>query len=156
MGGSEGLFAIDLEAPETQWPARQVMTTEVSEMVLFDIDGDGSDELVTIEPFHGSALRAYKHSDRGWKPHWDAELEFGHCVLAGQVGGVRSIIASSRSGSRSLFLFQFEKTGEGRPARIVVDPGAGAANMILLRHEGRDHIFATNQAEGEIAVYTPS
>ena len=157
IGAAEGLIAVDLGAGATdkEWPSRQVLAQETSELAVFDVDGDGADELITIEPFHGNTLRAYRKSGKSWKAFWDAELEFGHCVLAGMFDGGRSIIVSNRAGNRDLLLFQFD-ADSAKPRRVVVDAGAGAANMIVLGHGGRDHLFAANQAAGEIVMYTRS
>jgi len=153
IGAAEGLFAVDLEASGREWSSRLVLPQEISEMAVFDLDGDGAEELVTIEPFHGSALRAYRRTTGGWHAFWETELDFGHCVLAGMFNGRRSVIASSRAGSRSLLMFQFGAGEPTRPRKIVVEEGAGAANMLVLPRPGGDLLFAANQAEGEIAVY---
>jgi hypothetical protein len=153
VGAAEGLFCVDLQSPGPEWPSRQVLSGEVSEMAVFDLDGDGKDELVTIEPFHGNTLRAYRKTADGWSRYWDAELSFGHCVLAGMFNGRRSVIVSSRTGDKNLFLFQFGGDPAESPRRIVVDEGAAAANMIILPRPGGDLLFSANQAEGEIAFY---
>ena len=154
IGCAEGLLAIGLDSTGPAWPARQVLSQEVSEMAVTDLDGDGSEELVTIEPFHGSALRAYRRSAGGWAPFWETEISFGHCVLAGTFEGRPSILVSNRAGSKDLLLFQFGGDSQSNPRRIVVEAGAGAANMLVLPWEGRDRIFSANQAAGEIVMYT--
>jgi hypothetical protein len=152
VGTAEGLFCVDLESPGPEWPSRQVLPGEISEMALFDLDGDGIDELVTIEPFHGNTLRAYRKTAHGWSAFWDAEISFGHCVLAGTFNGRRSVIVSSRTGDKSLLLFQFGEDA-GRPRRIVVDESPAAANMLVVPQAGGDLLFSANQAEGEIVMY---
>jgi hypothetical protein len=156
IGCAEGLFALDLDGAGPGWPARQVLPREVSEIAVADLDGDGSDELVTIEPFHGSALRAYRRSGPGWTQFWETEISFGHCVLAESFQGRRSVLVSSRSGSKDLLLFQFDAAHPTRPRRVVVEEGAGAANMLVLPWDGRDRIFSANQAAGELVMYTPA
>jgi hypothetical protein len=153
VGTAEGLFCIDLQSPGTAWPTRPVLDREVSEMAVFDLDADGKEELVTIEPFHGSALRAYRKGARGWDVFWEAELSFGHCVLAGLFNWKPSVIVSSRTGSKSLLLFQFDPGDASRPRRIVVDQSPAAANMLVLPRAGGDLLFSANQAAGEIVVY---
>ncbi|MGA2642191.1 MAG: hypothetical protein ABSG21_14960 [Spirochaetia bacterium] len=153
IGAAEGVFAVDLDSPGKAWSSRQVLARETSEMAMFDLDGDGADELVTIEPFHGNVLRAYKKTAGGWHAFWDSELSFGHCVLAGMFQGQRSIFVSNRAGNKSLLLFQFSADASTPPRKIVVDEGAGAANMLVLPQAGGDLLFAANQAAGEIAVY---
>lgn len=161
VSGTEGLFAADLDSGGDDWAFRQVLSREVSEIAVSDIDGDGAEELITIEPFHGNSARVYKLVSREWQLAWETELEFGHCLLAGMLNGVRSILVSNRAGSRDLLLFQFDEPpargagGLSEPRRYIIDPGAGAANMLIVGHEGTDRIFATNQAAGEIVSYTP-
>jgi hypothetical protein len=155
IGGSEGLLAADLEDPGPRWPWRQVLPGETSDAVLADLDGDGRAELVTIEPFHGNALRGYRRSTSGWVPFWEAELQFGHGLMAGTFQGRPSVLASSRAGGKELLLFQFEPAAPARPRRVVVDGGAGAASMLVITHGGTDHILSANQAAGQIVLYTP-
>jgi len=159
ISGAEGLFAADLDSAGADWGFRQVLGQEVSEIAVSDIDGDGIDELITIEPFHGNALRLYKRAGGKWQLAWEAGLEYGHCLLAGMLNGVRSILVSNRAGNRDLLLFEFADSPGGRgtpdPKRRVVDQGAGAANMLVVSHDGTDRIFSTNQAAGEIVSYTP-
>ena len=157
--GTEGLFAADLDSGGADWAFQQVLGQEISEMAVSDIDGDGAEELVTIEPFHGNSLRVYKHAGGRWQQAWETELEYGHCLLAGMINGIRAILVSNRSGNKDLLLFEFTASPGGRgivdPKRHVVDHGAGAANMLVVSHEGTDRIFSTNQAAGEIVSYTP-
>lgn len=178
VAGSEGLFVIDVESAGGDWSARRVFDYEVSEMALCDLDGDGADELVTIEPFHGNRLRVYRDRTRsgagsgaassvhdGWESAWEAPLDFGHCLATGRIAGRPGILVSNRAGSRDLMLYRFPGSVAGGPAdggsprfpepeRIVVDAGAGSANMVAFS-SGRDElIFATNQAAGELVVYT--
>ena len=112
----------------------------------------------TIEPFHGNSLCLDRDHSGGWSKAWESGLDFGHCLLAGTVARAPSIIVSNRAGSRDLLMFQFEQSRRGvnrfaHPNRAVIDAGAGAANMLLVRHGGTDLIFAANQGAGEIAVY---
>lgn len=159
VSGTEGLFAADVETGNTEWVFRQVLGDPISEIAVFDVDGDGSDELITIEPFHGNYLRIYRQVSNGWQKAWESELEFGHCLLAGLFDRVPSILVSNRAGSRDLLLYRFERPTKQKtqqlpqPIRIVIDAGVGAANMLVLSHEGADLIFAANQTAGEIVAY---
>lgn len=154
ISGTEGLFALNLEAAGSAWFFEQWLTYEVSEVAVFDLDGDGQDELVTIEPFHGSALCVYHQSPTGWQKVWEAEISYGHCVLADRIDGKPSLLVSNRSGSKDLLLFQFDGSGRfAAPRREVVDAGVGAANMLVVHQDGRERIFATNQVQGELVRY---
>ena len=155
IGGSEGLLALDLLAPEPSWPARQVLPGETSEVAVFDVDADGRAEIITIEPFHGNALRAYRKSSTGWHLFWETELNFGHCVVAGMFQGRRCVLVCNRAGGKELLLFQFPDDPGKKPRRIVVEEGAGAANLLVITYEGKDRIISANQTHAEIALYTP-
>jgi hypothetical protein len=160
VSGTEGLFAADLDSGGADWAFQQVLSREISEIAVSDIDGDGDEELITIEPFHGNSIHIYKLVGSRWQLAWETGLEFGHCLLAGMLNGVRTILVSNRAGNRDLLLFEFNASpargrGIADPKRHVVDPGAGAANMLVVSHEGADRIFSTNQAAGEIVSYTP-
>jgi hypothetical protein len=152
IGAAEGLFCADLSSPGEEWPFRHLLSGEVSEVAVFDLDGDGVDELVTIEPFHGNTLRAYRKTGDRWNPFWEAELSFGHCALAGMFNGRRSVIASSRTGDKNLLMFQFDDDPR-HPQRIVVDESPAAANMLIVPQANGDLLFSANQAAGEIAMY---
>ncbi len=154
IGGSEGLLAADLEEPAPGWSWRQVLPGETSEAALADLDGDGRDELVTIEPFHGNVLRGYRRAGSGWTAVWDAELQFGHGLWAGAFRGRPSALVSSRAGAKDLLLFAFDPDAPGRPRRVVVEEGAGAANALVARGPGGDAILSANQAAGQIVLYT--
>jgi hypothetical protein len=157
VSGAEGIFAADLDGAGRDWGFERVMERETSELALIDLDGDGSVELITIEPFHGSSLRVYRPGRKGWSPAWEGKLDFGHCLLAQKIDGLASLLVSNRAGSRDLLLLRWNRGRGarmlGEPSVTVLEAGAGAANMTVLRHEGRDLIFATNQAAGEIACY---
>jgi hypothetical protein len=132
---------------------------ETSEMALLDVDSDGKDELITIEPFHGGSLRIYRSEAPGWSLAWEGKIDFGHSLVARHVSGVPSILVSNRAGSRDLLLLQWKRRAQPAagalpdPERIVLEEGAGAASMLVLHHQGRDLVFSTNQVRGEVVVY---
>ncbi|HTP60068.1 MAG TPA: hypothetical protein VMM82_14185 [Spirochaetia bacterium] len=150
VSGTEGLFCADLDS---EWLFQTVMKKEISEIAVADLDGDGKEELVTIEPFHGDALCVYRQEGSSLKKAWEGPLAFGHGLLGGTIAGAPAILVSNRSGSRDLVAFQWT-AGLDRPALTVVDAGVGAANMLILRHGNEDLVFSTNQASGEIAAYS--
>ncbi len=157
ISGQEGLFAAGLDAGGRDWAFEKIVEQEISEVAVCDLDGDGADELVTIEPFHGTRLRVYRRTGGAWTPAWESEIAFGHCLLAGMVSGTPSVLVSNRAGSRDLLLFRWDKSARGsvfpEPQRIAVDAGVGAANMLVVPHDGGDIIVSTNQVAGEIARY---
>lgn len=151
VSGQEGLFSFDPSSQSLEASLTKELSYEVSEMALFDLDSDGEDELVTIEPFHGPVLSVYKRQKGRWKRIWEDQLSYGHCVLAQRFHGRPSILVSNRAGTKDLVLYQFD--GSFPPHKITVDHGIGAANMLVQRHGDREFLFATAQATGELVRY---
>lgn len=154
ISGAEGLFSLDLDAPE-EWKFARVLPQEVSEIAVFDLDGDGEDELITIEPFHGNVLAVYKKREDQWARVWETELNYGHCVLADTIEGKSSILVSNRAGNKDLLMFQFQ-TGASAfedVSRTVVESGVGAANMLIVHQPQGTLIIATNQTQGQLVRY---
>ncbi|MFW5795847.1 MAG: hypothetical protein ACOCV0_01480 [Alkalispirochaeta sp.] len=61
ISGTEGTFRAPFpETNESSWTFERVVDHEISELFFIDLDGDGVDELVTIEPFHGDRLAVYR------------------------------------------------------------------------------------------------
>jgi hypothetical protein len=160
ISGAEGIQAAPLTGATWSW--EKVFDREASELALFDIDADGTDELITIEPFHGSSLRVYRPAASDWTLAWEGKIDFGHSLVARHVNGVPSILVSNRAGSRDLLLLQWGKrvrSGSAPledPERTVLEEGAGAANVLVLRRQGRDLVFSTNQVRSEVVVYEPA
>lgn len=145
-----------------------IIAEEISEMVVSDLDGDGVDEIVTIEPFHGNRLRVYKRGamgdgaggDHDWKALWQCEdLSFAHGLNVVPVGGRNLIVVGNRRAGCELLAFDFQRsTGEFR--RIVIDEGVGPTQIEpwFGTAAGRDGagpvaIISCNQAAGEVAMY---
>ncbi len=141
------------ELPEERWRFHKIFNGEVSEMAFLDIDQDGRDEMVTIEPFHGDELVVYDTVDDAPAARRETRpIAFGHGLWAGPVNGVPSVIVGNRSGHKNLELLQW--TGEQEPAVVTIAEGTGTAQVTVVHHPGGDHIVATNQETAQIVRYT--
>jgi hypothetical protein len=71
MSGVAGIFYFEQQSGRYNGLKRCLFDKEVSEFCFIDLDGDGKEELVTIEPFHGEALNVYKRKGQqmGTKIH---------------------------------------------------------------------------------------
>lgn len=154
ISAQEGVFLHSLQSSD--WEFERVMDHEVSEMQLSDLDDDGVQELVTIEPFHGHLLRVYKAERGAWKLVWEKSLDYGHGLWAGSIRGRKSLVVGNRSGNRDLDLYTVASTKPLTLERQVVDEGVGSANTAVIPTDDADLIFSTNQATREIACYTIS
>ena len=153
VGGVQGLFSYDLDAPGAEWKRELVLEGEISEVVVFDIDGDGVDELVTIEPFHGNRLYVYRRQGSGWKREAELQIAFGHGVWGGTIAGKRALIVGNRAGTNNLDIVIPHTGTKLTLERRVLAEGVGPANVAVVEHEGTTWIVATNQAESSVTAY---
>lgn len=116
VSGAEGIFEIGVPAvPGGEWTSRRVFGDEVSDMIVADVDGDGEDELMTFEPFHGNLFRIYKPSARpggGWNNVYGFPVANGHCFWAGDMFGRPALLVGYRSENAALLLMR-KKDGPG-------------------------------------------
>jgi hypothetical protein len=149
IAGEQGLFSIEVpEKRDCPFRSRQLLDHEISDMVAFDIDGDGQKEIVTIEPFHGDRLCIYKRTDTVWRPVMEQRISFGHALWAGVLQNQPAVVFGNRSGEKELAILQ-PSTGD----RLVIDRGVGPAQVAVIHEPAQDMILSANHAVGEVALY---
>ncbi|MFH0759324.1 MAG: hypothetical protein V2B15_18705 [Bacteroidota bacterium] len=124
VSGVEGIFALS-SAASGGIEIKQIFGREVSEMAFVDLDGDGVLEMVTIEPFHGSALNIYKRIDGYWNVKFSDTLSFGHGLSNGMFNGEPVIVAGNRRDSLALGIFTIDNLDKGTVNRNVIEEEAG-------------------------------
>jgi hypothetical protein len=152
VSGENGIYAI-VPDRRSGWEVHEIYDREVSEFEFFDVDNDGVDELITIEPFHGNALNIYKRNGGGWSRSFQSELSFGHGLSSGLINGVPSIAVGNREGDKALMLFSIHSLGERQITLSVIEENAGPTQTRIVRYKSADYILSSNQAKGEIALY---
>ena len=155
ISGAEGIFSI-IPGDQQRWSVRRVFEREVSEMTFIDLDGDGHQELVTIEPFHGNTLNIYKKEAKGWELRFSDSLSFGHGLSSGKFNGIPVVVAGNRSGSLALEAFTVSDLAKGIVKRVVIEPNAGPTQTQVFSHASRDYILSANQRKNEVAIYSGS
>ena len=154
VSGEQGVFELRVsEDSDGSWRSRQVFDHEVSDVCAFDLDSDGHQELITIEPFHGDTLCIYRLDQGKWQKVLDAELAFGHALWAGTLRGQPAILAGNRAGSKELLLYRIRADRRLSAERIVVDAGVGATQVTVLGTPQCDLVLSANHAVGEVALY---
>jgi hypothetical protein len=147
---ADGAGGLDTHGPMLDRP--------ISEIALADIDGDGLEELATIEPFHGDRVVLYGREagtgllDPGvWRERWSAPAAFGHGLWGGHLDGAAVFLLSDRSERADLRVIRAGDDGELTDETVA--PGVGAANMAVCAGRAGTFVAATEQARGEAAVY---
>jgi hypothetical protein len=153
VSSQEGLFEIvPPDAPAAAWTTRNILPRAVSDIAVVDIDGDGIDELATIEPFHGDTFNIYKPRDGACEPLYHApDQVFCHAIYGGRLRGENVFMAGNRGGERELFLLRWR---EGSLVREVIESGGGPSNVFVLPGKDRDLLAVANRERGEAAVFS--
>ncbi|MDR1509941.1 MAG: hypothetical protein LBS53_09915 [Synergistaceae bacterium] len=154
VSGQEGVYEVRRDGGA--WQTERLLGGEVSDMCMFDLDGDGLDEMVTVEPFHGDRLAVYRNSGNAWLRIAEERVSFCHAIWAGEIDGSRCVVACNRGGEKDISLYTIESRDSGcgiRMKRHVVDTGAGAANIVVSRAGGRTALYAANHGGDEAARY---
>jgi hypothetical protein len=153
VSGAEGIFAVEHDQ-ETGFKVVRIFPNEVSEFVYIDLDGDGIDELVTIEPFHGNTLNIYKQKSGEWAPCYSSPLSFGHGLSAGSFKGDSVIVVGNRRDSEALELHKVVDLAKGQIEMTEIERNVGPTQTKLFHHHGTDYILSANQVKNEVVIYS--
>ncbi len=153
ISGEQGIFFLE-KRPGDDWILQPVFNREVSEMTFIDLDGDGQDELVTIEPFHGATLNVYKNTGKKWELRISDSLSFGHGLSSGIIQQKPVIVVGNRSGSLALESFTVHDLSKGRYDRFVIEEDAGPTQTQVFSVGDVDYILSANQRKNEVALYS--
>lgn len=134
------------------WSMEHILDGAIGEIATIDIDDDGNKELMTIEPFHGSAIKIYKKVDGVYTQvyQYDHEIAFAHTLLGGTLRGIPTFIAGVRRQDAELFYVQYK---DGKFVTTTIEKGVGPANLALVNEKDRDVLVAANHTIHEAAVY---
>jgi hypothetical protein len=152
ISGAEGIFYFE-QLPGEQWVKKLLFEKEVSEFGFIDLDGDGREELITIEPFHGEALNVYKRNGFEWELKFSDTLSFGHGLSCGFFQNEPVIVVGNRRGSFTLDLFKVIDLAGGNFSREVLEQDAGPTQTQVFSHGKTDYILSSNQKKYEVALY---
>ena len=88
---------------------KKILSGNISEMAVYDIDNCGKDEIVTIEPFHGNKCKIYKLDNDEYMEIFDfpIEIDFAHALWAGNINGSNTIILGTRKLNKTLYTITY-------------------------------------------------
>lgn len=153
IASDEGVFKV--EPPSSQkpeWTFTHILQGMVSEIALIDIDKDGIEEMITIEPFHGNAIHIYKLVDGEYERVYTYPyvIDFAHTLVATQLNGVPSFVGGIRRENADLFIIQHIN---GDYVTTIVDHGVGPANCDVYHDEQVTIIHSSNHTQNHAALY---
>lgn len=153
FGSDQGIIRV---SPPTkkggQFKVDFIMEGNVGEVATIDIDNDGEDELMTIEPFHGNSIQIYKKIDGKYQKVWkyNNEIDFAHALVGTTLAGQNAFVCGVRRIDSELFIVTYE---DGEYKVTMVDKGVGPANIAVVHEEDRDIIVGANHTAAEAAIY---
>lgn len=150
-----GVYAVaPPENPSASWTTSRLLDVPVSDVAIYDIDGDGEDELITIEPFHGNSVKIYHKSDDGYRVvyTYPGEYKFAHALWAGQLRGMPTAILGIRRINAELAIIQYCPES-GSYMESVIEKGSGPSNVDVILQPKRDIILCANNCNHEAAAY---
>jgi hypothetical protein len=155
VSSAEGIFGFQPEAAvDGGWKETRLFDREVSEFGFLDLDGDGIDELATIEPFHGNGLNIYKRNAAvGWERRYASPLAFGHGLSVGRIGGRPVVVVGNRRDSGALEMHVVRDLAAGAIERCVVEGQVQPTQTQIFTHQTVDYLLSANQAKDEVALY---
>jgi hypothetical protein len=152
FGCDQGIFEV-IPHKDKEWEVHQLVNGAVGEVAWCDIDSDGQDELMTIEPFHGNSMKIYKSIDGNYMeiyayPH---EIDFAHTLIGTTLCGVPSFVGGVRRKEADLFYIQWVN---GKCQETIIDKGVGPANVAVVNLKDCDLIISANHTDNKASVYT--
>lgn len=149
----EGVFALVKDGGA--WTAKKLLDEETSDLCLEDLDGDGEEELVAIQGFHGDVLSVYKRENGSFRRAAELPIAFGHVLWAGEICGRKGIVVGNRGGDKELAVYWTGADGKGgiRFEREVVDEGVGPAQISVRSGSGGTEILSANHGIGQLTLY---
>lgn len=147
--GVEGIFKLTWPTDDQDWQLEQLSDVETSDIFSADVNGDGKQEYLTIEGFHGPYLRI---SDDQFNTISlsDADTPFGHAIWGGKLGdGKEYFIFGWRDGKQDLELIMDDQLNAQ-----LIDERVGPSNVIVYEKNGQQYLLSANRESNEVAIYS--
>jgi len=150
-----GAFAVVLPTANSDWEVKQLMADRISDIAVFDLDGDGENEYAIIAPFHGNVMEIRKIIDeRRYETiySYPNKMNFAHAVWTGDIFDIPTVILGIRREECELAYIQYHKASKQFETHII-EKGVGTANVSLVEDGDRVLLIAANHTKNEAAVY---
>ena len=150
ISGDQGVF--ELTPSNGTWVSKMIFDQPTSEVAFLDIDNDGFEEMLTIEPFHGNKIRMYKFEDEKASMIYEYPniINFGHAIVSGTLDGKSVFVCGVRREDCELFILDYDN---GEIVSHLVENAVGPANLKIINSERGDFIASSNHSANELALY---
>ncbi len=151
----EGVFVfIPPKHSKESWEMHHIIQTKVSDVAVLDIDQDGNNEILSIEPFHGNQMHIYKKIKNQYEIVYtvDRPLEFAHAIAGTTLRGEKAFVCGIRRLNAELFYITYNQITKSYDITLI-DEKVGTANVSIVNEEDRDIIIASNNTIHQAALY---
>lgn len=141
-------------AQQRDWNVEHLVDKPISDVAVYDLDGDGQEEMAIIEPFHGNGFEIRKSpgSFDSVVYRYPGKLEFIHTVWTGEVLGKPIAICGARRAGGELFYVHYDQRS-GSYKTVIIDQDVGPANVWVINQKDRSLLLSANHTKNEAAVY---
>ena len=156
FGSDEGITRVTIpQKTSGAWQVERIMSGQIGEIAVGDVNHDGKEEIMTIEPFHGKTIKIYEYQNEDYEHvfTYPREIDFAHTLVSAKVNGVQSFVGGIRRVNPDLFIIQYK---DYEYQTILVDEGCGPANLNVIDVEGKTIIHSSNHTKNEASLYVVS
>lgn len=156
ISGMEGVFEIGIpQHAGDEWQVECLLEREISDAAIVDIDGDGAEELVAIEGFHGDHITINKLIDGAWQEVYRYPAPFAHVVWGGDILGKPGLLLAYRNDNGGLLLMRrSEKTGAYYMEHLYIDELVSPTNLAVDSRADVCRIYASCGRTQQVVRYT--
>ncbi|EHR31635.1 hypothetical protein HMPREF9709_01878 [Helcococcus kunzii ATCC 51366] len=150
----EGVFKVYPPRKDKEWEVKKILDQSTSDAILYDLDNDGKDELVTFSEFHGDHLDIYKEVEKNnfEKVYsYKKPLRFLHALHVNNIDGKPVLFVGHRGGERDLFALKYENE---KYVRYDIDSDVGVANVSSFYVNGKFILIAAHRETNQACIYT--
>lgn len=155
VSSEEGVFKVLPPQKGSSWELVKILDQATSDILYYDLDGDGKKELVTFSEFHGDHLDIFKEDDFGDFERifsYKKPLKFLHALYATTLEDRNLLVIGHRKAKRDLFALYYDKNSDDYK-RIDIDSDVGPANISGLHKDGKLFLIACNRETDCVCMY---
>lgn len=152
FASDQGVVRVEPPVHGGEWTITKIKEGMTSEIAFQDLDGDGVEEMITIEPFHGNTIKIYKNVHGVYEEvyKYPYELDFAHALVGTTLAGKPCFVGGIRRVNAELFVITYE---DGEYKLTIVEKGVGPANVDVVHYNGKEYILSANHTLNEAAFY---
>ena len=148
-----GLFrATPPETAGGSWGWEEVIRAPISDVAVWDLDGDGREEYAILHPFHGDCFDLVRPGEEAPLYQYPGKPTLSHAVWAGSLNGIPAGVGGFREDDAALFVVTYNQAA-GRYDTQIIEEGCGTTNVAVVSTPRGDAIAAANKKLHEAAIY---